>query len=37
MSRPLIDSNNSLVAGVVDGKDMDLGKILPRAFWRDAQ
>ena len=37
MSRPLIDSNNSLVPGVVDGKDMDLGKILPRAFWRDAQ
>ena len=36
MSRPLIDSNNSLVTGAVGGQDMDLGKILPRAFWRDS-
>lgn len=37
MSRPLIDTSNVLVPGVVDGQDMDVGKILPRVFWRNEE
>jgi hypothetical protein len=37
MSRPLIDTSNSLVPGVADGQDMDIGKLLPRVFWRNDQ
>lgn len=35
MVRPLLDSNNSLTPVTLEGYDMDLGRILPRLFWRD--
>jgi Tfp pilus tip-associated adhesin PilY1 len=35
MNAPLLDSSNSLTTGAASSRDMDIGSILPRMFWRD--